>query len=189
MTKRNILIGAVVSVLTMQGCAEISKDAGRRPISGNMAEGGIFLSSATSKGRQDEGPEQARVAAADIGDAVTTGYGIFSGLAREANPILAPLGDALPFLAIPIKYGLKKVLIAGGMEAAKANRSVETGGAVGTCANIATLAGVAPPVAVPVGLACGIAYSKTSEEKLRRLGLIGAPPQAAPISMDLSLRE
>lgn len=94
--------------------------------------------------------------------------GVWSGVASEANPLIAPFGNAAPLAAYPIKYGMKKVIVGIGATPAQANLSVETSSMAGTCANIATIAGAAPQVAIPIGILCGIAYNKKTRQNYER---------------------
>ncbi|SDI93798.1 hypothetical protein SAMN04488245_13221 [Alloyangia pacifica] len=102
--------------------------------------------------------DKVRLGPGDHGDALTTGYGIWSGVATEANPVLAPFGDAVPLLVLPVKFGLKKLLVAGGTAPARANVTIESVGAIGTCSNIAVLSGAAFAPAISLGLFCAIIY-------------------------------
>ncbi|WP_417480744.1 hypothetical protein [Maricaulis maris] len=102
--------------------------------------------------------DKVRLGPGDHGDALTTGYGIWSGVATEANPALAPFGDALPLVVLPIKFGLKKLLVAGGTAPARANVTIESVGAIGTCSNIAVLSGAAFAPAISLGLFCAMVY-------------------------------
>lgn len=112
--------------------------------------------------------KEVRLAPADIGDMGTTAVGVWSGVATEANPLFAWSGDAVPFVGLGMKYGLKKALVATGSNAFEANLAVETGGAVGTCANIATLAGAAAPPALAVGVLCGVLFRAHAVDKERK---------------------
>lgn len=95
---------------------------------------------------------------ADLGDAGSTAAALASG-ATELNPALAATGGAAPLVALPLKYAVKRGMVASGATPARANLSVGTGGMVGTCANIAGLAGVHPVAAVAVGVTCGAIYN------------------------------
>ncbi len=106
--------------------------------------------------------DKVRIGPGDLGDMGTTAYGLWSGVAEEANPILAPFGDAVPFVGIPVKYGAKKLQTSAGIAAPKANVSVESFGALGTCANIATISGAAVAPALAVGGVCWGAYKHMS---------------------------
>jgi len=102
--------------------------------------------------------DKVRIGPGDFGDAITTGYGIWSGLATEGNPIFSPFGDAVPIIVIPAKYGLKKLAVKAGSTPAQANVGVESFGALGTCSNIAVLSGASIAPALGLGVICAIAY-------------------------------
>lgn len=101
----------------------------------------------------------------DTGDMGTTAAGIWSGAAEEANPLLSWSGDAVPFVGLGLKYGAKKGLVTLGVKPARANVSINTGSAIGTCANILTLTGAAPQVAIPAGLICGLLYNRDAKKR------------------------
>ena len=96
--------------------------------------------------------------AADVG---STAAGMAAG-ATEMNPMLSWAGPAAPLVAMPLKYGAKKGLARSGMTNAQANVTVETGSALGACANIATLAGIQPVAALATGAFCAIAYNQAA---------------------------
>jgi hypothetical protein len=142
---------ALCVALVLAGCAPRDKEAGPRL-------GDVPLT------KMSEG---VRLGPADFGDMGTTAAGVWSGVAEEANPLFAWSGDAVPFVGLAGKWGLKKLFVATGSNAFEANLSVETGGAVGTCANIATLAGAAAPPALAIGVACGLIYRSEAIRKER----------------------
>jgi hypothetical protein len=112
--------------------------------------------------------DRLRLGPGDWGDMGTTAYGLWTGVAEEANPVLAPFGDAVPVVGLPLKYGLKKFQVNRGHTPAQANSSVESIGAIGTCANIATVSGAAMAPALAVGGVCWATYkhmSRVSYEK------------------------
>lgn len=112
--------------------------------------------------------DKVRYSSVDFGDAATTAAGLWTGLATEANPIFAPLGDAVPLVAMPVKYGLKKHLVKRGATPARANVTIEMGSSFATCANVATLLGAAPQVSLPMGLICSVAYTQETKKAYER---------------------
>ena len=108
-----------------------------------------------------------RIGPGDVGDAVTTATAIWGVGMVEQNPLISPLGDAAPLALIPLKYGAKKVLVAIGQ-----TLSVETGGALATCSNVAGIAGIAIIPALTIGAVCAIVYHQHTirdyEEKTGR---------------------
>lgn len=116
----------------------------------------------------------------DLGDTATTAYGLWSGVAEEANPIFSWLGDGVPVVAIPAKLGMKHGLHKLGMTNARSNVTVNSAGFVGTCANIATLSGVAAPPAMLLGIGCAVAYTQWAKHdyaKTTGLTLDGTPAE------------
>lgn len=104
----------------------------------------------------------------DVSDAGTTAVGLWSGVASEANPILAPFGDAAPIVMIPLKLGLKHGVHKLGATKARANLTVDSAGILAACANIMTLSGAAMPVALATGMACGTVYHRKASRDYER---------------------
>lgn len=111
--------------------------------------------------------DHVRIGPADFADAGSTAVGLASGLV-EANPIAAAAGNAAPLVLIPLKYGAKKVMVASGFTPARANWLVETAGTFATCNNLAALSGGVPPVAIGVGIICGVIYAEQSKSRYER---------------------
>ncbi|MDA3888973.1 MAG: hypothetical protein PF443_09285 [Allgaiera sp.] len=101
-----------------------------------------------------------RIGAADMADSATTAYALSHGFV-EGNPILG--GSAAPVVALAAKFAGKSILIAAGVKPQMANKAVETGSAFGACANIMTITGATPPIAVLAGMICAVAYFKGSK--------------------------
>lgn len=111
--------------------------------------------------------DEVRIGPADFADAGSTAVGLASGLV-EANPIAAAAGNAAPLVLIPLKYGVKRVMVASGVTPARANWLVETAGTFATCNNLAALSGGVPPVAIGVGIICGVIYAEQSKSRYER---------------------
>lgn len=111
--------------------------------------------------------DRVRLAPADFADAGSTAVSLASGLV-EVNPIAAAAGNAAPLALIPLKYGVKKVMVASGVTPARANWIVETAGTFATCNNLVALSGGVPPVAIGVGIICGVIYAEQSKYKYER---------------------
>lgn len=106
-----------------------------------------------------------RVGFGDMADASTTAYGLSAGLAQEGNPLFSSVDpDAIPFIGIAVKFGIKKFLIHKGVAPETANRKVERMGWFASVANIATLSGVA----MPVGLGMGVIAAIISDDGLKK---------------------
>lgn len=108
--------------------------------------------------------DRVRLGFGDYADSATTAYGLWTNVAEEANPIFAPFGDAVPLLALPAKYGIKKLIVSGGTTPARANVTVEALGTLAACANIATVSGAAAPPALVLGVICGAIYNNTMQK-------------------------
>lgn len=104
---------------------------------------------------------------ADIGDAFTTTIGVVSGIAEEANPILAPFGAAAGIIVIPIKIGIKHVVVEMGKTVPQANVMGNTVSALGTCSNAMVIAGAAGPAAVATGALCALIYNREAKRSYR----------------------
>lgn len=98
-----------------------------------------------------------RVGPGDTLDVATTAIGLSQGF-TEANPVLAECGPAAPACALVLKPALKSAYVGMGMTPAEANTAVELPSWMGGCANVLTLGGAAPPVAIVAGVGCGIGY-------------------------------
>ena len=94
----------------------------------------------------------------DLADAGTTAVIIAQG-GVEMNPVIGVAGNAAsPLVAIAVKSGLRYTM-RGVLPEGVADHSVDLGGYVGTCNNLAVLAGVATfPTSLIYGAACGLGY-------------------------------
>ena len=119
------------------------------------------------------------ISAGDVGDATTTAAGLWSDVAHEANPALAPFGDAVPLVLIPVKLGTKHALTKIGKRPAEANLAVNAGGIFATCSNIATLASMAAPPAIALGAFCGVVYYDIARDDYREK--TGINPNGTPV--------
>ena len=112
--------------------------------------------------------DRVRVGPGDLADMGTTAYGLWSGIAVEANPILAPFGDAVPFVGTVLKYGVKHGLVAAGATPRQANMSVEIPGMGAACWNVSILAGAAPHIGFGLAVICGMIYYDVMESAIKK---------------------
>jgi hypothetical protein len=96
----------------------------------------------------------------DYADAGTTVIGLSRGLV-EANPVVSWAGNAAPVVGLGMKLGMKHTLVGLGYSTEQADRSVSIGSALGTCNNIAALAGAAPAASIAIGVGCAVWYAKS----------------------------
>jgi hypothetical protein len=100
----------------------------------------------------------------DLLDASTTAYGLSQGFV-EANPLIAGFGSATPLAGIALKSGYKHLLVELGVPGKEASFVVDRGGYLAGCANIMTLTGAAPPVALVAGIACAAIYTEIADPR------------------------
>ncbi|WP_027234242.1 hypothetical protein [Leisingera caerulea] len=173
--KSSIVTLSCVAALALSACAknEPAKTAARSAPSGTYQavvppEAPEARQSASAKpvegARVEHRLDRVRLGFGDYADSATTAYGLWTNVAEEANPIFAPFGDAVPLLALPAKYGLKKLIVSGGATPARANVSVEAVGTLAACANIATISGAAVAPALVLGVVCGVIYNNSLQK-------------------------
>jgi hypothetical protein len=114
--------------------------------------------------------DRVRVGPGDLADMGTTAYGLWSGIAAEANPLLAPFGDAVPLVGTALKYGAKHGLVATGATPRQANMSIESSGMGAACWNAAIIAGAAPPIGFGLAVICGMIYYDVMEKAVEDRG-------------------
>ena len=106
---------------------------------------------------------------ADIGDASTTTIGLVSGVAEEVNPIVRPFGAAAGLAIIPVKIGLKHVIVGTGKTPAQANVWGNTAGSLTTCSNASVIAGATLPTALAAGAICAAIYNREAKRSYREI--------------------
>ena len=107
------------------------------------------------------------ISAADVGDASTTTIGIVSGVAEEANPITRSLGAGAGLAIIPLKIGIKHVIVEMGRTIPQANVAGNTVSALGTCSNLMVIAGATVPSAIATGAICALIYNREAKRSYR----------------------
>ena len=92
----------------------------------------------------------------DLADAGTTAAVIAQG-GTEMNPIIGAAGDAAaPVVAVGVKYALRNIAEEGSELDDALEYGTDIAGWVGTCNNLAVMAGVAFPSSLLVGAACAV---------------------------------
>lgn len=107
--------------------------------------------------------DRIRVGPGDWGDTASTAAGLWRFGLVEGNPILAPLGDAVPVVLPFVKYGMKHLAVQLGATPRQANISVESAGAGATCWNLSIIGGATMGLAAGLGIGCWLVYRHNIE--------------------------